>query len=81
MQKSFYVRALWDDDVKRWYSESDIHGLAIETDTLDEFEEVLFDVAADLIIANHLSKDDIASMPLRELMPAIVWERPREKAA
>lgn len=81
MQKSFYVRARWDDDVKRWYSESDIHGLAIETDTLDEFEEVLFDVAADLIIANHLSKDDIASMPLRELMPAIVWERPREKAA
>ncbi|MBN9305596.1 MAG: hypothetical protein BGO82_03790 [Devosia sp. 67-54] len=81
MQKSFYVRALWDDDVKRWYSESDIHGLAIETDTLDEFEEVLFDVAADLIIANHFSKDDIASMPLRELMPAIVWERPREKAA
>ena len=81
MKKSFYVRALWDDEVQRWYSESDIHGLAIETDTLDEFEEVMKDVAAELIFANHFSKEDIASIPLKDLMPAIFWERPRDKAA
>jgi hypothetical protein len=81
MKRSFYVRALWDDEVKRWYSQSDIHGLAIETDTLEEFEEVLWDVAADLVIANHLSKEDLASVSLKDLMPAIIWERPQEKAA
>ncbi len=81
MKRNFYVRALWDEDAKRWYSESDIHGLAIETDTLDEFEEVLGDVAADLVFANHYSKEDLSSLSLKELLPAIVWERPHNKAA
>jgi len=81
MKKSFYVRALWDSEVKRWYSESDIHGLHIETDTLDEFEEVLKDVAADLVFANHISAEEMASTPIKDLVPAIVWERPRDQAA
>jgi hypothetical protein len=41
MKRTFFVRAVWDDEVKRYYSESDINALAIETDTLDEFEEVM----------------------------------------
>ncbi len=81
MKRDFYVRALWDDEAKRWYSESDIHGLHIETDTLDEFEEVMKDVAAELVLANHFSKEDIASVPLKDLVPTILWERPRDKAA
>ena len=35
MKKTFYVRALWDEEAKRFYSESDIHGLHIETDTVE----------------------------------------------
>lgn len=81
MKRSFYVRALWDDDVKRWYSESDIQGLHIETDTLDEFEEVMKDVAVDLIFANHISPEEVASTPIEELIPTILWQRPQDKAA
>lgn len=67
MAKSFYVRALWDDEVKRYYSDSDIHGLNIETDTIEEFEEVLKDVAIDLVFANHVSPEELASTPLKDL--------------
>lgn len=81
MKRSFYVRALWDDEVHRWYSESDIHGLHIETDTLDEFEEVMKDVAVDLIFANHISPEEVATTPIRELTPTILWQRPQDKAA
>jgi hypothetical protein len=81
MKKSFYVRALWDDEVKRFYSESDIRGLHIETDTIDEFEEVMKDVAAELVLSNHYTPDEIASTPIQDLTPIILWERPASKAA
>ena len=81
MKRTFFVRAIWDDEVKRYYSESDIDGLAIETDTLDEFEEVLNDVAAELVFSNHISREDLASVPLKDLVPTIVWQRPVERAA
>lgn len=81
MKKTFYVRALWDDEVKRWYSESDIRGLHIETDTLEQFGEVLKDVAVELVFANHLTAEEIASTPIRELAPMIIWERPQDQAA
>ena len=76
MKRMFYVRALWDADAKVFYSESDIFGLHIETATIEEFETVMTDMAADLIIANHYSAQDIANRPLRELVPAILWQRP-----
>ncbi len=53
MKRSFFVRAIWDDDAKVFYSESDIDGLHIEAPTMDVFEEVVLDVAADMIAANH----------------------------
>jgi hypothetical protein len=81
MKKTFYVRALWDDEAKRFYSESDIDGLHIETDTVDEFEEVMKDVAAELVLSNHYSAEELASIPLKDLTPIILWERPRTKAA
>lgn len=76
MKKSFYVRALWDEEVKRFYSESDILGLHIETDTIEEFEEVMKDVAAELVFSNHYSPQEIASTPPQDLTPIILWERP-----
>jgi hypothetical protein len=55
MKRSFFVRAIWDDEAKVFYSESDIDGLHIEAPTMDVFEEVVLDVAADVIAANHRS--------------------------
>lgn len=76
MKRMFYVRAHWDNEAKVYYSESDIFGLHIEAATIDEFEAVMNDVAADLIVTNHFSAQDITSKPLRELVPAILWQRP-----
>ncbi|MGB6230321.1 MAG: DUF1902 domain-containing protein [Litorimonas sp.] len=80
MKRTFTIRALWDDEVSRWYSQSDIDGLHIETDTLDEFEAVINEHAADLILANHVRPDDLRTKPLLELIPAIVWQKPAERA-
>jgi hypothetical protein len=76
MKRMFYVRARWDGEAKVYYSESDIFGLHIEAATIEEFEAVMNDVAADLIIANHYSAQDIATKPLRDLVPTILWQRP-----
>jgi Domain of unknown function (DUF1902) len=78
MKRTFYVKALWDDEAHVWYTESDILGLAIETKTLDEFEDVMNDVAVELIISNHMSAEDLASNSIRDLVPAIIWQRPIE---
>ena len=75
-KKAFYVRAIWDEEAKVFYSESDIFGLHIDAKTLDEFEEVIFDVASELVVANHLSEEDLAGKALKDVLPAIVWERP-----
>ena len=34
-----------------------------------------------LILANHVSPEDLASKPLRDLVPAIVWQRPETMPA
>ncbi len=61
VKRSFYVRAIWDPKAKVYYSESDIWGLHIEATTVDQFEEVMMDVAAELIVATHLSPEDLAT--------------------
>jgi hypothetical protein len=76
MKRTFFVRALWDAEAKVFYSESDIEGLHIEAPSVDAFEDVMFDMAIDLIVANHMSAVDLADTPMRELIPAILWERP-----
>jgi hypothetical protein len=76
MKRMFYVRAVWDDEAKVFYSDSDIIGLHIETPTIEEFEAVMNDVAADLIFANHTSAPDMANKTMRELVPTILWQRP-----
>jgi hypothetical protein len=75
-KRTFSVRAVWDPEARVYYSESDIFGLHIETKSLDEFEEVMMAEGVNLIIANHVSAEDLASVPLRDLVPAIVWQRP-----
>lgn len=52
MQKSYYVKALWDPEAKIWYSESDIPGLVIEIHTLGEFELLMMDLSPEMLAEN-----------------------------
>ena len=76
MKRTFRVTAVWDADAKVFYSPSDIEGLHIETADLDEFEEIMMDVAPELIIANHRTAPEIAEHFFKDLIPAILWQRP-----
>lgn len=78
MKRTFYVKAIWDDEVNVWYSESDIFGLHIESKSLDEFEDVINEFAVELIIANHLTAEDLAQNAMKELLPLVIWHRPAE---
>jgi hypothetical protein len=76
MKRTFYVKALWDEEASVWYSETDIFGLHIETKTLNEFEEVMNEFAAELIVSNHLTSEELAGNSIKDLLPTIIWERP-----
>jgi hypothetical protein len=80
-KRMFSVTAHWDDEAKVFYSKSDIIGLHIEAATIEEFEAVMMDVAPGLVIANHVSKAELASAAPEDLIPAILWQRPTGKAA
>ena len=73
----FIVKALWDKEAKVFYSESDIDGLYIEAKNLKEFEEIMMDLAPDLILANHFSKRDNSSASLADMIPAISLQVPQ----
>jgi Domain of unknown function (DUF1902) len=80
MRKSFYIKAIWDDEAKVFYSESDISGLHIETPTIEEFEDLMKDLAVDMVTSNHMTSNELISRPLRDLIPAILWQRPEKLA-
>lgn len=80
-KRMFNVTAHWDDEAQVFYSDSDIIGLHIEAATIDEFEAVMMDVAPGLVVANHLTKEELQSMAPEDLIPAILWQRPAGKAA
>lgn len=80
-KRTFRIAAIWDEDAGVFFSESDIQGLHIEAPTIEEFESVMMDTALDLIIANHMTAADFAEKPVKELLPAIIWERPSAPAA
>lgn len=79
--RSFFVRACWDDEAKVYYSESDIHGLHIEAATIEEFEEIMQEVAPELIINNHVTAEEMSSTPFKNLIPSILWNRPDPELA
>jgi hypothetical protein len=76
LRRTFFVRAIWDDEAQVYVSESDIKGLHIETKTLDEFKQVLDDVAVELILTNHVDRKDLTLENLADLLPGVIWERP-----
>ena len=81
MKRTFKVAACWDEDTKVFYSKSDIIGLHIEVKTIEEFETVLHDVAIDLIMANHITEPEKATLPIEQLVPTILWQRPENCVA
>lgn len=76
MQRTFYVKAFWDEEAEVFCSESDIKGLHIEAETIEEFESILHECAIELIIANHVTANEIASSSFKDLVPAILWQKP-----
>lgn len=76
----FHVTAFWDPEARVWCSESDIKGLVIETETLNEFEEIMDELAADMIEANHLRPMREAGSNEREVV-VVTWERPPVRIA
>jgi len=81
VKRTFFIKAVWDEEARVFYSESDIEGLHIEAPDVDSFEDVIFDAAIDLIVANHISAEDLAQTPVKDLIPAILWQRPAEMTA
>ena len=75
MSQTFYVKAIWDDEAQVFYSQSDIEGLHIEAASLDEFGAIIIEEEPELVIANHRSLSEIAEHPLKDLIPAILWQR------
>lgn len=78
-KRTFIARAAWEDEAGAFVSESDIIGLHIEATTLDEFEDILKEVAPELIVANHLTAAELADKPYEEMIPTILWQRPGEE--
>ena len=75
---TFSVEAQWDGDAGVYVRRSDIIGLHIEASRLDEFEALVFEHGPELILANHLGADQIAGRPVDEILPTIIFKRPRE---
>lgn len=75
MKRTFNVKAVWDDEAQVFYSQSNIQGLHIEAASLDEFEAIIIEEAPELIMANHRSLSEVAEHPLKDLIPAILWQR------
>lgn len=78
MKRTFYVKAHWDTEANVWYSETDIEGLFIETKDLAEFEEIMPDLARDMIIANHNTSSELASKSPEDLFAMVTWIPPTQ---
>lgn len=71
IKRMFSVTAHWDDEAKVFYSNSDIIGLHIEANTIEDFEAVMMDVAPGLVVANHLTQEELQLLPPEDLSPAV----------
>ncbi len=76
MKRTFYVKALWDDEAKIWTSETDIQGLFINAKDLIEFEEVVNEFAGELVLENHWKNEGIPPEVAGNTVPIILWQKP-----
>ncbi len=81
LKRTYRVEAVWDDEAKVYYAKSEIDGLAIEAPTLDEFEEIMLELAPELIVVNHVLQRGLANQPMKDLVPTLLWQRPPEDLA
>lgn len=72
MKRSFSVKAIWDEDDQVWMSESDIKGLHIEAETLEEFYDLVNEFASELIVTNHYTDVEMVGKTMRDMIPAVV---------
>ncbi len=52
MEQRFHVQARWDPEANVWISSSNIPGLHIEADTLDEFMDLVAALAPEMLADN-----------------------------
>lgn len=78
---TFYVRAIWDPEAHVYYSESDILGLVVEAETLEEFEHLVAELGPQMIVENHLSKIDLERRSILDLIPSILLRTPKLNGA
>ena len=69
---TFHITAVWDDEAGLFYSDSNIIGLHVEAETIEEFRVIVADLAPELILANHVTNDDLLNKPLKDLIP-MIW--------
>ena len=69
MTQHFYVKADWDADASVWVSESNIPGLVIEAETLDEFRQLVGDLAPEMLADNLGIHNESVPVDFQ------VWER------
>ena len=53
MVKTYHVTALWDSEADVWISQTDIPGLNIEAETLGEFEQLVMELAPEMLSENE----------------------------
>jgi hypothetical protein len=49
MPLTCHVQAIWDAEAQVWTSQSDLPGLVIEAESLPEFEQLVRDLAPELL--------------------------------
>jgi hypothetical protein len=75
-KRNFTVEALWDAEAQVCCCKSAIIGLHVESGSIEEFENMMMSEGIKLIIANHMTPEELAAKPMRDLLPAIIWKRP-----
>jgi hypothetical protein len=56
MPKTYYVEALWDTEAGVFISKTNVPGLVVEAETLDEFMDIARELAPELLHANASPK-------------------------
>lgn len=74
---TFHVTAIWDAEAGVFYSESDIVGLHVEAETLEEFEQAISELGPQLIVENHMTKRDLTERSLVDMIPSILFRTPQ----
>ncbi len=73
----FYVNAVWDEEANVFYSKSNIKGLHIEADTIEEFSDLVKEFAPELIFNNHFKTEYMQNLSARvQKAPARVQKAP-----